>query len=243
MELRIALAGNPNCGKTTMFNALTGSNQYVGNWPGVTVEKKEGRIKGQDDVILQDLPGIYSLSPYTLEEVVARDYLVNEDPDAIINIGVGGSLSNLLDIGDVAIADYVVQSDADTSPLGDPVGLVSTINIIKIPCSQNVTNLLSKCADNLGIHSLRGTISTSDAFIASNEKKDWLVSNFDAIACEMEGGSIGHVCYVNGVEFGVLRAVSDKADGSSHMDYGQFCAMAAKNSTALICEYIKAMKD
>ncbi len=78
MELKIALAGNPNCGKTTLFNALTGSNQYVGNWPGVTVEKKEGRLKGQKDVIIQDLPGIYSLSPYTLEEVVARGYLVNE---------------------------------------------------------------------------------------------------------------------------------------------------------------------
>jgi len=86
MEIKIALAGNPNCGKTTMFNDLTGSAQYVGNWPGVTVEKKEGRLKGHKDVIIQDLPGIYSLSPYTLEEVVARGYLVNEKPDAIINI-------------------------------------------------------------------------------------------------------------------------------------------------------------
>ncbi len=86
MAIRMALAGNPNSGKTTLFNDLTGSNQYVGNWPGVTVEKKEGRLKGNHDVILQDLPGIYSLSPYTLEEVVAREYLVNEKPDAIINI-------------------------------------------------------------------------------------------------------------------------------------------------------------
>ena len=86
MSIKIALAGNPNCGKTTMFNDLTGSNQYVGNWPGVTVEKKEGRLKGHTDVIIQDLPGIYSLSPYTLEEVVARGYLVNEKPDAILNI-------------------------------------------------------------------------------------------------------------------------------------------------------------
>ena len=86
MEIKVALAGNPNSGKTTMFNDLTGSNQYVGNWPGVTVEKKEGKIKGAEDVILQDLPGIYSLSPYTLEEVVARSDLVNEKPDAIINI-------------------------------------------------------------------------------------------------------------------------------------------------------------
>ena len=81
-----ALAGNQNCGKTTMFNDLTGSNQYVGNWPGVTVEKKEGRLRGEEDVIIQDLPGIYSLSPYTLEEVVAGSYLVNEKPDAILNI-------------------------------------------------------------------------------------------------------------------------------------------------------------
>ncbi|MDO5324283.1 MAG: ferrous iron transport protein B [Clostridia bacterium] len=86
MAIKIALAGNPNCGKTTLFNDLTGSNQYVGNWPGVTVEKKEGRLKGAQDVIIQDLPGIYSLSPYTLEEVVARGYLVNEKPDAILNI-------------------------------------------------------------------------------------------------------------------------------------------------------------
>ena len=86
MAIKIALAGNPNCGKTTMFNDLTGSNQHVGNWPGVTVEKKEGHLKGMNDVIIQDLPGIYSLSPYTLEEVVARGYLVNEKPDAILNI-------------------------------------------------------------------------------------------------------------------------------------------------------------
>ena len=86
MSVKIALAGNPNSGKTTMFNDLTGSNQRVGNWPGVTVEKKEGRLKGRSDVVIQDLPGIYSLSPYTLEEVVARSYLVGEKPDAIIDI-------------------------------------------------------------------------------------------------------------------------------------------------------------
>jgi len=96
MSIRIALAGNPNCGKTTLFNALTGSNQYVGNWPGVTVEKKEGKLKKQDGVIVTDLPGIYSLSPYTLEEVVARNYLIGERPDVILNIVDGTNLERNL---------------------------------------------------------------------------------------------------------------------------------------------------
>ena len=96
MEIRIALAGNPNSGKTTLFNGLTGSNQFVGNWPGVTVEKKEGKLKKHDDVIITDLPGIYSLSPYTLEEVVARNYLVNEKVDAILNIVDGTNLERNL---------------------------------------------------------------------------------------------------------------------------------------------------
>ena len=89
MAIRIALAGNPNCGKTTMFNALTGANQYVGNWPGVTVEKKEGKLKSKkvkEEVVVTDLPGIYSLSPYTLEEVVSRDYLLKENPDVIVDL-------------------------------------------------------------------------------------------------------------------------------------------------------------
>ena len=106
MELKIALAGNPNCGKTTLFNLLTGSNQFVGNWPGVTVEKKEGRLKGYDDVIVTDLPGIYSLSPYTPEEIVARNYLIVERPDAILNLVDGTNIernlyltTQLLEIG------------------------------------------------------------------------------------------------------------------------------------------------
>ena len=106
MGIKIALAGNPNCGKTTLFNDLTGSAQYVGNWPGVTVEKKEGRLKGDKDVVIQDLPGIYSLSPYTLEEVVSRNYLVEEKPDVILNIVDGTNIernlyltTQLLEIG------------------------------------------------------------------------------------------------------------------------------------------------
>ena len=99
MAINIALAGNPNCGKTTMFNALTGANQYVGNWPGVTVEKKEGKLKGKrkgEDVTITDLPGIYSLSPYTLEEVVSRDFLLNENPDVIIDLVDATNIEKLI---------------------------------------------------------------------------------------------------------------------------------------------------
>ena len=95
-EIKIALVGNPNCGKTTMFNELTGSKQYVGNWPGVTVEKKEGRLKGHDDVIVTDLPGIYSLSPYTLEEVISRNYLLDNNVDAILNLVDGSNIERNL---------------------------------------------------------------------------------------------------------------------------------------------------
>ena len=145
MNWKIALAGNPNCGKTTLFNALTGATQYVGNWPGVTVEKKEGRLKGERGVVIQDLPGIYSLSPYTLEEVVSRNYLVNEKPDAILNSGDASNLernlyltTQLLEVGvPVVVAlnmmDVVqkngMQVDAKTlqKELGVPVVEMSAV--------------------------------------------------------------------------------------------------------------------
>ena len=136
MDIKIALAGNPNCGKTTLFNALTGSNQYVGNWPGVTVEKKEGRLKGHKDVVIQDLPGIYSLSPYTLEEVVARSYLVGEEPDAILNIVDGTNVernlyltTQLIELGiPVVVAVNMIDlvrkngDEIDRKKLGEALG-------------------------------------------------------------------------------------------------------------------------
>ena len=131
MAIKIALAGNPNCGKTTLFNSLTGSNQYVGNWPGVTVEKKEGKLKGHEDVIIQDLPGIYSLSPYTLEEVVARGYLVSEKPDAILNIIDGTNIERNL---------YLTTQLIE---LGIPV--VMAVNMI---------DLVRKNGDEIDLHKL-----------------------------------------------------------------------------------------
>ena len=136
MSITIALAGNPNSGKTTLFNALTGSNQFVGNWPGVTVEKKEGKLKGHKDVKLMDLLGIYSLSPYTLEEVVARNYLIQERPDAIINIVDGTNLERNL---------YLTTQIME---LGIPV--IMAINMMDIVAKNNDKIDVKKLSKELG---------------------------------------------------------------------------------------------
>lgn len=169
----------------------------------------------------------------------AQTMILKYAPDRIINTGVGGSLSEKLAIGDVAVAESLVQHDMDTSPLGDPVGLISGINVINMPCDPKVVETLEKCVEGLdGIKALRGVIASGDQFIADPAKKDFIRSNFNAVVCEMEGASIAQVCYTNGVPFGVVRAVSDCADGSSHMDYGEFLPMAAANAAKLIESFV-----
>ena len=148
MAIKIALAGSPNCGKTTLFNALTGSNQFVGNWPGVTVEKKEGKLKGHKDVTIMDLPGIYSLSPYTLEEVVARNYLINERPDAILNIVDGTNIERNL-----YLSTQIME-------LGIPV--IMAVNMMDIVEKNGDKIHIDKLAKKLGcevvtISALKGT--------------------------------------------------------------------------------------
>jgi ferrous iron transport protein B len=156
MDLKIALAGNPNCGKTTLFNSLTGSNQYVGNWPGVTVEKKEGRLKGHKDVIVQDLPGIYSLSPYTLEEVVARGYLVNEKPDAILNIVDGTNIERNL---------YLTTQLIE---LGIPV--VVAVNMMDLVRKNGDIIDMKKLGDMLGCEVVAISALKGEGSIAAAEK-------------------------------------------------------------------------
>ena len=173
MSVKIALAGNPNCGKTTLFNALTGSNQFVGNWPGVTVEKKEGKLKGHKDVILTDLPGIYSLSPYTLEEVVARNYILQEKPDAIINIIDGTNIERNL-----YLSTQILE-------LGIPV--IMAINMMDIVKKNGDTIHIDKLKKALGcevveISALKGTGITEAAnkavAIAQSHKKVTPVHEF-----------------------------------------------------------------
>ena len=154
-QIKIALAGNPNCGKTTLFNALTGSNQFVGNWPGVTVEKKEGRLKKHDDVVIMDLPGIYSLSPYTLEEVVARNYLIDERPDAILNIVDGTNLERNL---------YLTTQ---LTELGIPV--VMAVNMMDIVRKSGDQININQLSQQLGCKVVEISALKSDGVMAAAE--------------------------------------------------------------------------
>lgn len=171
----------------------------------------------------------------------AQTMILKFSPDCIINTGVAGSLSEKLGVCDVAVADSVVQHDMDTSAIGDPVGLISGINIVNIPADKKVSDLLTEVVSDLGINTYSGTVASGDQFISSAEKKDYIMKTFGAVACEMEGAAIGHVCYVNGVPFGVVRAISDNADGSSHMDFPTFAASAAEISIKTVKEFVRRM--
>ena len=183
MDIKIALAGNPNCGKTTLFNALTGSNQYVGNWPGVTVEKKEGRLKGRKDVIIQDLPGIYSLSPYTLEEVVARNYLVKEKPDAILNIVDGTNIERNL---------YLTTQLIE---LGIPV--VVAVNMI---------DLVNKAGDKIDLKKLSQALGCPVVEMSALKNKGALEAADAAIAAvgRAKGSELPHV-FTGSVEHAIAH--------------------------------------
>ena len=172
MDMKIALAGNPNCGKTTLFNALTGSSQYVGNWPGVTVEKKEGKLKGRKDVVIQDLPGIYSLSPYTLEEVVARSYLVKEKPDAILNIVDGTNIERNL---------YLTTQLIE---LGLPV--VVAVNMIDLVRKNGDAIDLAKLGNALGCEVVEMSALKGEGGMAAAEKAV-------ALAQRKQTGELPHV--------------------------------------------------
>ena len=183
MQIRIALAGNPNCGKTTLFNALTGSTQYVGNWPGVTVEKKEGKLKKHTDVIITDLPGIYSLSPYTLEEVVARNYLIGERPDAILNIVDGTNLernlyltTQLTELGIPVVVAInmmdVVRKNGDTiridelsQALGCPVVEISALKGDGIQVAAEAAIKAAKSGKTIPMHTFAGCVEHAIAHI------------------------------------------------------------------------------
>lgn len=167
--------------------------------------------------------------------ICAQTMIIRYAPDAIINTGVGGSLSRKLNIGDVAVSDFVVQHDMDTSPLGDPVGLISGLDLIHIPADEKLGDAMMSILADMGIHCIKGTIASGDQFVASPEEKTRISETFNAVVCEMEGGAVGQVCAVNHVPFCVIRAVSDNADTGAVEDFPTFAAnVANKSANAVI---------
>ena len=219
MEIKIALAGNPNCGKTTLFNALTGSNQYVGNWPGVTVEKKEGRLRGHKDVIIQDLPGIYSLSPYTLEEVVARSYLVNEKPDAILNIVDGTNIERNL---------YLTTQLIE---LGLPV--VVAVNMIDLVRKNGDTIDLAKLGTALGCEVVEMSALKGEGGLEAAEKAV-------ALAQDRKAGELPHV-FTGSVEH-ALAHIEESIQGRVDEGYLRWYAIKLFERDEKVLEDLKLDK-
>ena len=175
--------------------------------------------------------------------ICAEAMILRYSPSLIINTGVAGALADSLDVCDIVISTAVVQHDMDTSPLGDPVGLISGINKVYFDADKAAADKISTIVSDMGIHTLCGVVASGDQFISGKDAKDKIKTNFpDAACCEMEGAAIGHVAYVNDTPFVIVRAISDKADGSGSMDYMQFCKIAAENSVKAICAFAKSCK-
>lgn len=194
----------------------------------------EGKLQNKNVVVAKC--GIGKVHAAVCTQTMILKYM----PDAIINTGVAGSLSHDLDFADIVISDGVVQHDFDVSSFGVPVGLISGIDLIKIPCSDELVNKLVKASEILEDTNISvGTVASGDQFIDSMERKDYIVNNFNALCTEMEGAAIGHVCYINDVDFCIVRAMSDKADGTANMDFGIFVKSAIDKTIKLINNFLK----
>ncbi len=197
-------------------------------------EFTKGEIYGKEVVVV--MCGIGKVSAAICTQLMIDKY----SPDVIVNTGVAGGIHNKLSIGDIAVAENVVQHDVDTTIFGDPKGYITNLNLTKIPADETVHTLLGECA--LEVEDtvvLKGTIASGDQFISTPYQKNQIKDEFDAIATEMEGGAIGHVCYSNAVKFGVIRAISDNASGDALMDYESFKSMAAQKTIKIVTDFVK----
>ncbi len=202
-----------------------------------SVKYYKGKINGTDCVVATAGVGKVNAA------VCTQTMILKYSPDAIINIGVAGSLTEELGTGDIAVADRVVEHDMDTTPLGDDAGFITGLDMVYINCDEKFSEILLNAAKEIdGINVKKGVIASGDQFIASQEQRTKIIDNFGAIAAEMEGASIGHVCAMSGVPFGVLRAISDGANGNSSMDFPAFVKIAAKNSINIILKLTEGLK-
>ena len=218
--MKIALAGNPNCGKTTLFNALTGSNQFVGNWPGVTVEKKEGKLKDHKDVIIMDLPGIYSLSPYTLEEVVARNYLIAERPDAILNIVDGTNIERNLYLS------------TQLMELGIPVVM-----------AVNMMDLVNKSGDKINLDKLKEKMGCAAVVEISALKGTGIQKAAEAAVVAANVGTVAKVHKFNTKVENVLESIEDKLGSDVPEEQKRFFAIKLLERDDKIAQQMKKVPD
>lgn len=193
-----------------------------------SVEFCSGKINGVEAVVA--VAGVGKVNA----AVCAQSMILTYSPNIVINVGAAGGLSEGLGIGDIAIASSVVEHDMDTTPIGDPRGLISGIDKVYMECDKDIAALMERAAKSIGLNFETGVIASGDQFISSQEQREFIIGEFNAIAAEMEGASIGHVCTMNNVPFGVLRAISDGANSDSVMDYPAFAKLAAENSVKII---------
>ncbi len=194
-----------------------------------------GRLFGQDAVLAVCGPGKVNAA------LCAQSMILHFHPDWVLNLGVAGAGEQGVSIGDMVIATAAVQHDMDTSPIGDPVGLVSKINLVEIPCDAGLRARLAKAAEVLPeVRVHQGIIATGDQFINRGDVRAHIHDLFHSKAVEMEGAAVAHACYVHGVPCGVLRSISDQADGHSDMDYPTFTQLAAAHSQAVVEALLKA---
>lgn len=203
-----------------------------------TVDFYSGIINGMKVVVAAAGVGKVNAAVCTQTMILAYN------PSYIINVGVAGGLAPELGIGDIAVAENVVEHDMDTSPIGDVPGYISGINVVRIPCDSWLSEMMCQASAHIdGIKVMKGTIASGDQFISTDDERRRIIDNFGAVAAEMEGASIGHVCYMNGIPFGVLRAISDGANSDSAVDYPTFAKIAAAHSIKIICELLEDIKE
>lgn len=191
-----------------------------------------GKLAGKDVVLA--VCGIGKV----FAAICAQTMILKYAPELIVNTGVAGGLDEDLTIGEVVVATKLVQHDMDTTPLGDPPGLISGINVVEFPADERAASLMADCVREQGVGCRLGLIASGDQFVAGGERKEFIRSTFGASACEMEGASIAQTAYVNGVPFAVIRAISDGANDDSSMDYPTFVKIAAHRSALAVESFV-----